>query len=64
MAAWRDPRPGRRAGMEKLRAYGNVTALDGMTPEELRDQIKNYDALIIRSASQAGRLPLAATCIP
>lgn len=48
------------AGMEKLRAYGNVTALDGMTPEELRDQIKNYDALIIRSASQASRLPRTA----
>ena len=40
------------AGLEKLRAFGNVTALDAMTPEELKDQIKNYDALIIRSASK------------
>lgn len=42
------------AGLEKLRAFGNVTALDSMTPEELKEQIKNFDALIIRSASKVG----------
>lgn len=42
-------------GLEKLRAFGNVTALDSMTSKELNDQIKNFDALIIRSASKVTR---------
>ena len=41
-----------RPGLDKLRAFGNVTTSDGMSPEELKAAIGQYDALIIRSASK------------
>jgi hypothetical protein len=41
------------AGLDLLRAFGNVTTSDGMSPEELQSSIGQYDALIIRSASKA-----------
>lgn len=40
------------SGLDLLRAFGNVTTSDGLSPEELKATIGQYDALIIRSASK------------
>lgn len=40
------------AGLEKLRAHFEVDVLTGLSPEELASVISDYDALIVRSATQ------------
>ena len=49
-------------GLDLLRAFGNVTASDGMSPEELKSCIGDYDALIIRSASKVLAVKLTLAC--
>lgn len=40
------------AGLERMREHVEVDERLGMTPDELRDAIGEYDALIVRSATQ------------
>ena len=41
-----------RAGIDILTSYGHVEEAYGLSPTELNDKIKHFDALIIRSSTQ------------
>ena len=46
---------GLRAGLDLLKAFGNVNLSVGLTPEDLKHAVRTSDALIIRSATKVTR---------